>query len=243
MKPKGRRPNASKKERPATAREARQAGPLASKNATPAPEAPATETAASGRPMGEVEAITLPAGKVDLGAEADADETQREAMRLTYALSKKPNDRRRALALVEFVGQRPRIERNSHLHTRIEAATRLLAETPAPVAQKRGEVRSGSQGKTDLPDGKVPPAPAAPKQDGLSAGALELLRAVVAAANGEIGCRVDYAAVETPDITARQRSGYVAVLLKRGFVKTYWAPRPKVEVELTEAGVRAAQES
>jgi hypothetical protein len=243
MKAKNRRPHAAKRKPPATARKMRQAGPLAAKVEPPASEAPKTEDAAAAPPVAEVEAITLPGGKVDLGAEADADETQREAMRLSYALSKKPNDRRRALALVEFVDKHPAIERNSLLHGRLEAATRLLAETPAPVAQKRGEVQDhGGARNFKLPDGKLEPSihEARPAKDSMSDGALLMLRAVVGACGGAVNRRVDYATVETPNLTVRQRTGFVAVLLKRGFLKTYWAPRPRIEVELTEAGVRAS---
>jgi len=243
------RPNASKRD-PATGRKAAQRGPQASIATPPAPEAVATETAASGRAVGEVEAVekTTASNEAVVSAEPaeanDAAAVEAEAHRLAFALSKKPRDRQRAKALVAHIEANPRIERNSHLHGQIEAATRLLAETGRPKVVPDGNDFSpapAAQGP-DVPAGNVGKPPTA--KDGLSAGALELLRAVVSACGGEVGHRVDYHAIETPDLSMRQRTGLVAALLKRGFVRTHWAPRrPQIEIEITTAGLQVAAQA
>jgi len=237
------------------ARKAAQAGPLASIATAPGPEAPAPETAASGRPVGAPAAggiqhtAHLPDGKVM--ADADEPVAEREAVeaatqeahRLAFALSKKPRDRQRAKALVTYIEANPRIERNSRLHAMVEAAVRLLAEMAPPATQKRGEVRRGGQGKSEVQASDLTPKPEAPASadHGLSAGALELLRAVFVACEGKVDHRVDYATVSTPNFSAKQRTGYTAALLRKKYIRTHWAPKPKIEIELSASGQAAAQ--
>jgi hypothetical protein len=226
MKPKKRRPNASKWERPATARKMRQAGPLAAKIAPPAPEAPAPQTRAYARPAADDAAV----------AEADVTATMQQAMQLAFALDKKPSDRRRALALIEFVDKHPRMERTSFLHGKIEGAVLLLAETPPTRTQLDAEIKVPVRNLDPKPARKAPPANGA-----LKPRALTMLKAVVAATHGQIGVKVDYAAVETPSLTWRERAGYIAGLQRRSYVKCYTLAPRKYGVDLTEAGLKAAQ--
>jgi hypothetical protein len=208
----------------ATAREAAQAAPQAAKIAPPAPEAPAPQTRPTAPSVGEREAV-----------EADEVAAMQEALRLAYALDKKASDRRRALALIEFVDKHPRMERTSFLHGKIEGAVRLLAaETPRTRTQLDA-IKVPVRNLDPKPARKAPPANGA-----LAPRALTMLKAVVAA-HGQIGVKVDYAAVETPSLTWRERAGYIAGLQRRGLVKCYTLAPRKYGLDLTEAGLRAAQ--